>query len=49
MAPDARRRDRMIINRTPLRVSFVGRETGMAVFYRRYGGALSESNDERQG
>jgi D-glycero-alpha-D-manno-heptose-7-phosphate kinase len=37
----------MIISRTPLRVSFVGGGTDMAVFYRRYGGAVISTSINR--
>ena len=47
MAPGARKRARMIISRTPLRVSLVGGGTDMAVFYRRYGGAVISTSINR--
>ncbi|HLH96608.1 MAG TPA: GHMP kinase [Xanthobacteraceae bacterium] len=37
----------MIISRTPLRVSFVGGGTDMAVFYRRHGGAVISTSINR--
>ena len=37
----------LIISRTPLRVSFVGAGTDMAVFYRRYGGAVISTSINR--
>jgi D-glycero-alpha-D-manno-heptose-7-phosphate kinase len=37
----------MIISRTPLRVSFLGGGTDMAVFYRRYGGAVISTSINR--
>jgi D-glycero-alpha-D-manno-heptose-7-phosphate kinase len=37
----------MIISRTPLRMSFVGGGTDMAVFYRRYGGAVISTSINR--
>jgi hypothetical protein len=46
-ASDGRARARMIISRTPLRVSFVGGGTDMAVFYRRYGGAVISTSINR--
>jgi D-glycero-alpha-D-manno-heptose-7-phosphate kinase len=47
VAPDGCERARVIISRTPLRMSFVGGGTDMAVFYRRHGGAVISTSINR--